>query len=168
MCFDKDTFSINIPTYFSLMIIKTLFVWCCLYIKISRQKLWCIEADCRLRLQTGQRDFNQDHRTWPEFTRNSSYPWNIATCSGQVTWIEGLRNFYKKTFFSMNQLFHAILASKGCFWPLTASMTSKVKINYAYVTTQDICNKFIEVKFSVGCMVWVQNHLFQDWTSLDY
>ena len=24
------------------------------------------------------------------------------------------------------------LASKGCFWPLTASKTSEVKINYAY------------------------------------
>ena len=53
----------------------------------------------------------------------------------------------------MNQLFHAILASKGCFWPLTASMTSKVKINYAYFITQGICNKFIEVNFCEGCMV---------------
>ena len=26
-------------------------------------------------------------------------------------------------------------------------MTSEVKINYAYVTTQDICSKFIEVNF---------------------
>ena len=40
------------------------------------------------------------------------------------------------------------LASEGCFWPLTASTTSEAKINYAYVITQDICNKFIEVKFS--------------------
>ena len=39
------------------------------------------------------------------------------------------------------------LASEGCFWPLTASITSETKINYAYVITQDICNKFIEVKF---------------------
>ena len=39
------------------------------------------------------------------------------------------------------------LASEGCFWPPTASMTSEVKINYAYVITQDICNKFIEVIF---------------------
>ena len=39
------------------------------------------------------------------------------------------------------------LASEGCFWPLTASMTSEVKNNYAYVITQDICNKFIEVIF---------------------
>ena len=41
------------------------------------------------------------------------------------------------------------LASEGCFWPLTASMTSEVKINYAYLITQGICNKFIEIKFSV-------------------
>ena len=30
-------------------------------------------------------------------------------------------------------------------WPLTASM--EVKNNYAYVITQDICNKFIELNF---------------------
>ena len=30
-------------------------------------------------------------------------------------------------------------------WPLTASM--EVKNKYAYVTTQDICNKFIEIYF---------------------
>ena len=32
-------------------------------------------------------------------------------------------------------------------------MTSEVKNNYAYVITQDICNKFIELNFCVGCMV---------------
>ena len=53
------------------------------------------------------------------------------------------------------------LASEGCFWPPTASMTSEVKINYAYVTTQDICNKFIEVNFCVGCMVSQPNRLKQ-------
>ena len=53
------------------------------------------------------------------------------------------------------------LASEGCFWPLTASMTSEVKNNYAYVITQDICNKFIEVNFCVGCMVSQPNCLFQ-------
>ena len=42
-----------------------------------------------------------------------------------------------------------ILASEGCFWPLTASMTSEVKNNYAYNIPHDICNKFIEVKFFV-------------------
>ena len=46
-----------------------------------------------------------------------------------------------------------ILASKGCFWPLTASMTSEVKNKYAYYIPQDICNKLIEVKFFVGCMI---------------
>ena len=34
------------------------------------------------------------------------------------------------------------LASEGCFWPLTASMTLVVKNNYAYVITQDICNEY--------------------------
>ena len=52
-------------------------------------------------------------------------------------------------------------ASKGCFWPLTASMASEVKNNYAYVIKQDICNKFIEVNFCVGCMVSPPNRLFQ-------
>ena len=55
-----------------------------------------------------------------------------------------------------------ILASEGCFWPLTASMTSEVKNNYAYVITQDICNKFIEVNFCVGCMVSQPNRLLQN------
>ena len=32
----------------------------------------------------------------------------------------------------------SFLASEGGFWPLTASMTSEVKNNYAYVITQDI------------------------------
>ena len=51
------------------------------------------------------------------------------------------------------------LASEGCFWPLTASMTSEVKNNYAYYIPQDICNKFIEVNFCVGCMVSQPNRL---------
>ena len=51
------------------------------------------------------------------------------------------------------------LASEGCFWPLTASTASEAKINYAYVTTQGICNTFIEVIFFVGCMVWRPNRL---------
>ena len=34
------------------------------------------------------------------------------------------------------------LASEGCFWPLTASMTLEVKNNHAHVTTQRILNKF--------------------------
>ena len=54
-----------------------------------------------------------------------------------------------------------VLASEGCFWPLTASMTSEVKTDYAYVITQEICNKLIEVNFCVGCMVSRPNHLYQ-------
>ena len=37
-------------------------------------------------------------------------------------------------------------------WPLTASM--EVKNNHAHVTTHRILNKFIGMKFSIGCMVW--------------
>ena len=58
------------------------------------------------------------------------------------------------------------LASEGCFWPLTASMTSEVKNNYAYVIMQDICNKFIEVNFCVGCMVSQPNRLLQHSTTM--
>ena len=58
------------------------------------------------------------------------------------------------------------LASEGCFWPLTASMTSEVKNNYAYVITQYICNKFIEVNFCVGCMVSQPYCLFQRLTTM--
>ena len=55
----------------------------------------------------------------------------------------------------------SFLASEGCFWSPTASMTSEVKNNYAYVIAQDICNKFIEANFCVGCMVSQPNHLLQ-------
>ena len=58
------------------------------------------------------------------------------------------------------------LASEGCFWPPTASMTSEVKNNYAYVITKDICNKFIEVKFFMGCMVSRPNRLLQRSTTM--
>ena len=51
------------------------------------------------------------------------------------------------------------LASEGCFWPQTASMTSEVKNNYAYYIPQDICNKFIKVKIFVGCMISRPNQL---------
>ena len=49
-------------------------------------------------------------------------------------------------------------------WPLTASM--EVKNNYAYVITQGICNKFIDVHFFVGCMVSWPNCLFQNLTTM--
>jgi hypothetical protein len=58
------------------------------------------------------------------------------------------------------------LASKRCFWPQTATMTSEVKNNYAYVITQDICNKFIEVNFCMGCMVSQPNRLLQHLTTV--
>ena len=58
------------------------------------------------------------------------------------------------------------LASEGCFWPLTASITSEAKITYAYVTMQGICHNFIEVNFCMGPMVWQPNPLFQDSTTM--
>ena len=42
----------------------------------------------------------------------------------------------------------------------------EVKNNHAHVTTQRILNKFIEVNFSVGYMVWLWYCLFQDLTTM--
>ena len=45
-----------------------------------------------------------------------------------------------------------------CFWPLTSSITSEVKNDHAYVTTQNILNKFIEVNLSMyGLVVMLSN-----------
>ena len=53
-----------------------------------------------------------------------------------------------------------------CFWPLTASTTSEVNNDQTHVNTQNICNKFIEINFFVGCMVSQPNHLFQHLTTM--
>ena len=47
-----------------------------------------------------------------------------------------------------------------------ASIASGVKNNYAHVITQDICHKFIEVNFCVGCMVSQPNRLLQRSTTM--
>ena len=49
-------------------------------------------------------------------------------------------------------------------WPLAASM--EVKNNQAHFTTPMILYKFIEVTFSVGCMVWLWCCQFQDLTPM--
>ena len=46
-----------------------------------------------------------------------------------------------------------------CFWPLTASTTLEVKNDHAHVITQDIWNKFIEIKFCVECLVCPWLHM---------
>ena len=51
------------------------------------------------------------------------------------------------------------LSAKVCacyivFSLYTASIAMEVKNNYAHVATQRILNKFIEINFSVECMVW--------------
>ena len=46
-----------------------------------------------------------------------------------------------------------VCAGIWCFWPLTASTNSDVKNDCAHVIMQGICNKFMEIKFSVRCMV---------------
>ena len=59
-----------------------------------------------------------------------------------------------------------ILASEGCFWPLTASITLEVKNDHAYVIMQGICNKFIEVNLFVRYMVSQLIRLF--WSNIQY
>ena len=44
----------------------------------------------------------------------------------------------------------------------------EVKNNYAHVTIQRILNKFIEINFSFGCMVWPWCCLFQDLLPVKY
>ena len=46
------------------------------------------------------------------------------------------------------------LASEGCFWPLTASMTSEVKKNHAHVYPYRNLRSFSEINLSIGPMVW--------------
>jgi hypothetical protein len=41
----------------------------------------------------------------------------------------------------------------------------EVKNNHVHVTTQKFLNKFIDINFSVGCMVWLWWCLFQDLTT---
>jgi hypothetical protein len=82
--------------------------------------------------------------------------WDIAFLSEIVAqiWLDPLRRFLRllifffiKYYFDKSTL-SCLFWPDGCFWPLTASMISEVKNNYAYVITQDICNKLIEL----GCM----------------
>ena len=78
-------------------------------------------------------------------------------------WIFGKHNWS----WGMNQTLSAKVCTEiWCFWPLSASTTSEEKNAYAHVITQDICNKFIEVNFCVGCMVWWPNRLFQHSTTM--
>ena len=68
--------------------------------------------------------------------------------------LRSLSNIYYNLF-QYNPLLHAILASDESFWPLTASMTSKIKNNFAHVTMQNFLKKISEIKLSSGgCMVW--------------
>ena len=45
-------------------------------------------------------------------------------------------------------------------------MRSEVKNDHAHVIMQDVCNKFIEIKFFVGCMVSLPNRLLQRLTTM--
>ena len=56
--------------------------------------------------------------------------------------------------------------SLWCFWPLTGFSEIKIKNKRLQVTAQTFLNKFIEMKFSVGCMVSQPNHLLQRLTAM--
>ena len=58
------------------------------------------------------------------------------------------------------------MCSEESFWPLTTSITSEVINDHAHVATLRILNKFIEVNFLVGSMVWPWCCWFQDWTTM--
>ena len=53
------------------------------------------------------------------------------------------------------------LASEGCFWPLTASITSEVKHDH----TRNLEQIHGSIFFSVECMVWLWCYLFQPLTT---
>ena len=77
-----------------------------------------------------------------------------------------LNNYYQKLFFKKSTPSCLLFwPSEESFWPITASITSEVINDHALVTTQRILNKFIEVNFSVGCMVWPWCCLFQPLTT---
>ena len=67
--------------------------------------------------------------------------------SGTYRWgLRFLNNFYQRLF-SKNLFWPA----EDGFWPLTAYITSEVKISYAHVKTPGMLNKFPENKIFVGC-----------------
>ena len=58
----------------------------------------------------------------------------------------------------------------GLPWPWPQIFFSEARrwFFWSYVITQEICNKFIEINFCFGCMVWSWLHLFQHWTFFKY
>ena len=80
--------------------------------------------------------------------------WRLKVITDLISyWIFGKQNWH----FGMNWTLSVwrdmmFLASNSLHIP-------QVKNDYAHVITQDICNKFIEIKFSLGCMVswWYDN-----------
>ena len=82
--------------------------------------------------------------------------------------IEVVEKLLLNTFFNKSTPSCHFWPPRVFFWPPTAFLTSEVKNYNAYVITQHTCNKLIQVKFCVGCMVWWPNRLVQHWTSFDY
>ena len=64
-----------------------------------------------------------------------------------------LSNFYYKLF-SIKWLLNATFGPSGVFLAPNSLHEVKVKKNYAHFETYRILNKFSEIKYSLGCMVW--------------
>ena len=108
-----------------------------------------------------KRTRNQALRAW---FYNSRYGGWVRT-DKISRWIFGKQNWWWGMTPTLRQ--SAKVCSKiWCFCPETASIPSEVKNDHAHVITQDICNKFSEINFCVGCMVSQPNCLFQDSTTI--
>ena len=132
---------------------------------------------------------------WVFLTKNYLYPWyeicdhrnalkifqkNTSDTISWKLWVSSHLDFHSWNFQTIGELYHHSIQWQISIFPLLlltihfhsilfprVYITGLLLSLYAYVITQDICNKFIEVNFFVGCMVSRPN-LFQDWTSLDY
>ena len=84
--------------------------------------------------------------------------WRLKFLTDLISWwIFGEQNWR----WGMNRTLSKVCAKIWCFWPLIAFTTSEVKNDHIHVITQDICNKFIEIKNFVGYMVWVWCWIWQ-------
>ena len=88
--------------------------------------------------------------------RDMEAKWRLKVITDLISWIFGEQNWRCGTNRTLSKC--AKVSAEICFRPLTASTTSEVKNDYAHAKTrhlQQIHCKFIEIQFSVRCMVWV-------------
>ena len=85
--------------------------------------------------------------------------WRLKVITDLISWIFGKQNWRCGMNWMMSKS-SKVCVKIWCFWSLTASTTLEVKNDHAHVIAQGICNQFIELNFSVGCMVSQPNWLF--------